>query len=384
MRLYSTAESVDKGEISLLAIVETILATAVAIYLAVTFNSLRWIAWSACIAPFLLLRTEQSTALGIKRLDEHVQWIEDKRENWRKREESLQSFWALFISKISRIMFPICSIGVMAVLIRLTAIVATVCRHPITSFSSIPANWVRATLSVDTRCPPEIVPGYHLAGTKGLTPSGLLRNAKEEFSDPDLAYRVLIAFIFTAYFIVSYVPPLLYRWSMKATAIVYTPFLWLAWATFRKMPDISAALKRIRESDLTRVVVIYSILVITGFAVKFILMIKWSNFAAWWNTTPLTDFLAIYVAPAEIPLWQLTALINAFWAIAVFVFVYEARLRIEAGEPWSTKAVESFLRVSSFGRCLLSLYTITCTGYLTVQAAKTWNLPVIGTRLFPW
>jgi len=89
MRLYSTAESVDKGEISLLAILETILATAIAIYLSVTFDSFKWIAWSACIAPFLLLRTEQSTAVGIKRLDEHVQWIEDKRENWGKWEESL-------------------------------------------------------------------------------------------------------------------------------------------------------------------------------------------------------------------------------------------------------------------------------------------------------
>ena len=70
MRLYSTAESVDKGEISILAIVETIAATSLAIYLSVKFGSFKWIAWSACIAPFLLLRTEQSTVLGIKLWDE--------------------------------------------------------------------------------------------------------------------------------------------------------------------------------------------------------------------------------------------------------------------------------------------------------------------------
>ena len=74
MRVLSTAESVDNGEITLLAILETIVATSVAIYLSVTFGSFKWIAWSVCIVPFLLLRTTHSTLLGLDLMKQYTDW----------------------------------------------------------------------------------------------------------------------------------------------------------------------------------------------------------------------------------------------------------------------------------------------------------------------
>lgn len=65
MRAYSTPESTAAGEATLLAIAETVLAVAVVAWIAFTRTSVAHIAVAACLAPFLLLRTERSTALAV-------------------------------------------------------------------------------------------------------------------------------------------------------------------------------------------------------------------------------------------------------------------------------------------------------------------------------
>lgn len=57
------------GEASVLAIVETVLAITLSILLAVKRGSAIYIAAAACIAPFLLLRTERSTELALQWAD---------------------------------------------------------------------------------------------------------------------------------------------------------------------------------------------------------------------------------------------------------------------------------------------------------------------------
>ncbi len=387
MLLHSTAESVDKGEISLLAIVETILATAIAIYLSVKFDSLKWIAWTACVAPFFLLRTQDSIKLGFKLFlkigYQFTDRIEKPRNEIRKAEN-----WVNLIKSIGGQILLTCSLVIGVALIRFVSVLFTCCRHPFISISSIPANWCRAALYMDFCHPLELIPGYpYKTGDGRFTVSGYFMTMLSDISWRKTSQWKLLLFLIPFMMpvvIVWFAPLLLYRWSMTATAIVYTPLLWIVWSSFRKMPDIAAALRRKRQSDLTRVVVFYSILVITGFAIKFILMVKWSQFAGWWNMTPLTEFFAIYVVPAEIPPWQVAALINAFWAIGLFGYAKEALMRVDTSEAWPPTVVESVLRVSSFGTKVLTLYTVACTGYLTVQAATSWNLPKLGTKLFPW
>src|SRR5687767_14545629 len=66
MRLISNKESVARGEVTVLAIVETLLAIALVFYLSKHFNTLRWLAVAMYVSPLLLLRTEESTRLGIE------------------------------------------------------------------------------------------------------------------------------------------------------------------------------------------------------------------------------------------------------------------------------------------------------------------------------
>lgn len=66
MRLVSNNESVARGEISILALVETLVAIALVFYLSAHFNTLRWLAFAMCVSPLLLLRTDESVRLGAR------------------------------------------------------------------------------------------------------------------------------------------------------------------------------------------------------------------------------------------------------------------------------------------------------------------------------
>ncbi len=63
---FSTPASVEAGKTSVLAVIETLVAIALTISLAIYFKTLTYIAITACIAPFLLLRTPESTQMGVE------------------------------------------------------------------------------------------------------------------------------------------------------------------------------------------------------------------------------------------------------------------------------------------------------------------------------
>src|SRR5262245_34242413 len=75
MRWVSSKESVANGEVSALAIIETLLAITLVFFLSLRFNTLRWLSVAMFVSPLLLLRTEKSTALGIKWFDLVVKGI---------------------------------------------------------------------------------------------------------------------------------------------------------------------------------------------------------------------------------------------------------------------------------------------------------------------
>lgn len=62
---YSTVESTEAGVVSVLAIVETIAASAIYAWIVWRFGTLH-LAVSACVAPFLLLRTSRSVSLALR------------------------------------------------------------------------------------------------------------------------------------------------------------------------------------------------------------------------------------------------------------------------------------------------------------------------------
>jgi hypothetical protein len=66
MRLFSNRDSVRRGEVSVLAVIETIVATAISIWLAWRVGTIQYVVIASAIAPFLLLRTRLSVWYQLK------------------------------------------------------------------------------------------------------------------------------------------------------------------------------------------------------------------------------------------------------------------------------------------------------------------------------
>ncbi len=195
---------------------------------------------------------------------------------------------------------------------------------------------------------------------------------------------VAILFCFPV-FISAIIPSILYRWSLKATTIIYLPFLWVISTAFRKIKNLTIELKKLRTGDLSRLVTGYSVFVLALFLAKVALMVSWNDFADWVNGAVIGQFASIYIVPKEIPIWQLVSFVNALLAIGLFLFAGAQLFSIKHGEPrLAPSLVEKILRTTTFVRGTLTLYTIACTLYITVRAASDWDLPQLGTKWFPW
>ena len=363
MRLVSNKESVARGEVSILAIVETLLAIALVFYLSAHFNTLRWLAVAICVSPLLLLRTEESTRLAIEWSDYCIFILV---RNVSKR-------WRVRLREVSRGLATVVAIP----LVRTTATLVATIRDPLAAIRSIPANWLRITLATDSRQAPEPIQDHPYFTLKNISLGGIgyLRGVELVFS---IIFGVLVVFI------LLFLPALLYRWALKSTSIIYAPLVFVAHSTFSEGADLRTKLELIKRGDLSRIRVWYGVITIAAFLVKLVLMMNLPGFADWWNRHPISQFLALYVAPAEIPKWQLAELANSALAIGAMLFARHALLRDELKHPLPEAPAKLLLGFVSGLRWVLALYAILCTGYITMRAAQHWHWPALGEQWLPW
>ena len=254
MRLYSTPESVRAGEVTVLAIVETVIAVTIAIYIASRRNTLMHIAIAASIAPFLLLRTNDAVEMGIKWFGK----MDQLRETW-SLENAYNNFPVNFpqtvwiIHPLAILIFMIISyIGLVSTfMIRIISIIITSTRHPLESFKEIPKNWFRIVVAMDMLYPPEIIAGAELSGLSEYDRWKWSRFISDEIADKKAIFRgitisqkfqgykkflivllvvvLAIMFAFSMLVLISiyYIPSLIFRFSLKSTSLIYLPIIWI-------------------------------------------------------------------------------------------------------------------------------------------------------------
>lgn len=358
MRLVSSPESVKRSEVSMLAILETLAAIALVFFLSARFNTLRWLASAMCVAPLLLLRTEQSTKFGIEWIDRWLDWLGDS--TIEKIKGPATFYW-----------LPVYFLGLVwgGIAVRVGATLWGVLTEPISALRAIPKNWSRVILAMDSRFAPEFIPEH---------PRITLPREFPEFTWPEFLGGMIPLVV------ILFLPALFYRWSLKATSIIYAPLVFIVHTTFRRTSDLRTKLELIKRSDLTRILVIYAICYIAAFSLKLVFMMNLPGFADWWNESPVRQFAALYVAPAQIPKWQLASLANCGFALGTWFLARYALLRIDVGKPWPESTVQGALGFTTGLRTLLALYAIVCTGYITLRAARGWHWPALGAKWLPW
>jgi len=204
-RWHSNTESADAGIISVLAIVETLIAMCLFGWILSLYGQFP-LTLACCIVPFILLRTEESTELALNWAKRVHIWIDRKDRAWHGISESgqpnsssprrgsdsslLENPWTqlegqleelsnlqltgcavaslyvtVFLLKCGDEILPFCALlgcivgAVCTMPFKIAATLVTVMRQPMKSIAAISDNWLRIVACVDVVHPPELLPG---------------------------------------------------------------------------------------------------------------------------------------------------------------------------------------------------------------------------------
>lgn len=357
MRLHATRESCDHGEVTVLALVETVLAVALLVALSIWFDTVHWLAGACLLSPLLLLRTEDSVQRGLRML----KWMQgNDRALMTIIVTSLLLFvvmafwiaggWALlWLLPLMGVWFAMMVYPVLFV-IRFTAALISIVKHPLQSLAAIPGNWRRVVLSTDTFLEPEYLPG----DPDG--PSTLLQSSKLE--------SLFKRFVFLTAFLVLYPLCAAYRWSVKATCIVYLPLIWLV-SKARYRADSTRHMLTDYLADEIQTVRRWALGLTGGFlVVKIAILMRVDDILAAvkagvpeWGLKILRT-LHPYLTPRHIELWQLTPVLNGLLALGMWLFARRI-LRLGDRAP-ATATIQFWWNVMSCVTLVLSLYSIAC------------------------
>lgn len=385
MRLHSTTTSYLSREVTALAIAESLLASGITLWLAWRG---RWVylECTSLVTPLLMLRTPESTERGVRWFNAGMSWLYEKYLN------SLPDFsdrlplsanlplnyaviaWGSIANMAAMVVFSFAA--------KLSSTVTSLLTRPLDCLLAIPRNWFAQTFCIDSAHPPELVPGIE---TSPQTIDDELRfSVVLSYCKRSIARETLVTLVVVFICIPPFTLTLLYRLSLKGTAIVWLPLLWIV-PKLTPRESVLTRLKLLNQTSWGRIAASLSVLTIVGFLVK---MAIYQGKVALTRIAPegnLGRLIQDYVAPTTLPPWQIVSVMNAVLAIAMFLWAGNQIVRFE--DPLYANrqgSGDGILRTTSVLRAMLSLYTSSCLVYMAVVRAQVVHLPPLGDRLFPW
>jgi hypothetical protein len=389
--LVSSPESVRQGRLSALALVETIVASGFSFWFAWKQNTVEHIVIASAIAPFLLLRTRLSTEYIVSTIEK----IEDK-----------TPLWAILL------LLPV----------KIFCSIKSFLNYPLQSISVIPVNFYKYVFAVDLVASPQSIPGadeidsrleswvktpgfiYQINNTynilnvlsrmrEGLRKRFVILIARTYFGGkPNSLFLLyirmtIIVYGFLTILIIAALPMILiafsFRFAIKSTAIIWLPLLWIIRQS-RPGTSIFDRIKLNVRQPWSKLMLIYSLFVLAGFAAKVLLVFGAWKFAQLDWLGPVGELIIRLVEPLYLPLWQITSALNALISWGFYFRAERHLLARNSTEAWPEAWVRREYVAFQAVRTTLSLYAIACTFYLAAATAWQAEWPPIRLILFPW
>lgn len=357
MRLYSTPQSFRDREVSALALLESTIALCGTLYLAYRGYWI-YLGAMALLTPLLLLRTPESTS---KAIDWYINGIEK----------------FLDLNVVVYAMGPLFVI-LWAPAVKIAATAVFLARAPLRSLGAIPDNWTGQVFCLDFAHPPEFVPGLELHPTFTFRVGKVLEGLKDRSIDTWV--RVLFAIMF----IPSLGVALLYRLSVKGTALVWLPLVWIS-LKLKPKESFKVRLEEINATSLGHLIMFFAVLTLLAFFAKIFVYNELLQISEQWFKGDLGRLLHDYIAPTTLPWWQIASVTNAVFALVLYFWASVQRVRLgDASFAADTRGPETFLTATTVFRSIVSVYTIACLLYLAVARMQLIRLPPIGEHVVPW
>ncbi len=379
-RHVSKIEAKDSETCSYYASIETMIIIVVSLFITISFDTFRWFAISCCIAPLVLLRSEQSLSLG-------ATWFESCFNYVVRLPLIFRLTFVLFL--------PMISIGI--------RVVASL-RHVKNGLWSFPKNWKNTVWSRSVFGKLEFVPGTgtvlqnieklnlpHAAGAVvsfgfiflfflyiGFMDEFVLSPFIEKVVFGILVVFLIIGMSFLSSGIVAWIGLMMafsYRFSLKATALIWMPLLFaLNESRYSVSADRLIALEK--SSNTWGLIRAASFLTILAMAYKVIFVPTLSEF----SNPALGIIVNTYLTPNEIYLWQLTSTLNAIFALAwYYIFIDQAERNMNFGIDSRGDSIVRWFKIFYVLRAALSTYTIPVLLLITLNTAQlvSVKIPII-------
>jgi len=365
----SSVESADRLQFSVLALIETVIAVSISFFVWFSYDFYWHIVTGLVAAPLFFLRTKKSETYAL-----------DKFLNYKGSPYEIPSFIILGIIVliyfiIQNINFNFFGNGIVSlffgfiygILIGLalyifllalgSKIFSTVKHISYQSFISIPKNWFKIIHCIDMFHYPELIPGIEkrqVDKDSFLKWSGFV----------DLHYKskmllleriIIILLIFPVHFL--YIAVLLFRYSLKSTAWIYLPFIWLIIPSSTN--NLTTNMKIESQNFIAYLMFLYSLIVVFVFTFTSLLFPQiLQEFSI--PTTLQTIFLAY---PENLNVWHITRFLSAVITIVFMVsfskiLIYRDNDDEHYGKTLGAK-IYSLRRLRSY----LTLITLFFTAY---------------------
>lgn len=178
----------------------------------------------------------------------------------------------------------------------------------------------------------------------------------------------------------------LYRWSLKATCLIYLPLVWLAnRAQYVPRTSVLHMLQDYLVDDIQRVRRWLAVLAVSLLSVKVFICWHLEEVRAWahehapmWGLKIMHDWHH-YLDPQHVPWWQITPALNGMIALGMMVYARRV-LNLKDYTPPDDVVLRNW-RILNVVSGVLSIYTIVCVLLLTWKAGdllgtlnKVWHM----------
>lgn len=428
------------NRLSILATGETALAMAIAIFLGFHFNLWVYLFLACFVAPAFLLRTDKSRSLGIRFYLIAVIWARKhvpspqntSQATINPRRRAIYMLWQmtsiLWLLMAHFIYYLFVLIASLVIKVSVTLYCSV--RHPLQSVSAIPSNWTTACFFTDFATPLELVPGIRvfphgplfrtdkwvrhrpmtlcnllvlldrtLSTEDNVRPRPLPNQAQvkkdvyDAVLDPLTDYfeiyvfrqRNVLLFAILGVLIVTHLVAWWYRWSVKTTAIVWLPLLYITSDIAPRMWTVERRLESICTSAASRLARGYALIMGMLLTAKFVVQIVWyKGVRALVESNDLIKTLVPLIEPIDVPIWQLLSVVNAIGAWALYLWADWQLRKRRYNEGLSDKSVYQCLSLAIALRWGVSIYTSICSLYAIYIIVKNSRPPEWSLRFFPW
>jgi hypothetical protein len=385
----SSPASVSFSVFSVLAILETLIACSLTLYIGIHFSCWIYLAGWIALTPFLLLRNDAATRLAVKKLK--AKYPLDKYNYNEITNSHLVGF------------FIVLKAFLIIIFIRISTILQTVILYKFKVLSNIPSNWAIYSLQMDLFHPLEIIPGFEQLKIKDPDDNFLNRASiyslysrlkRKNFGISN--YKKFIRYsIYSIVFFLAYLPSFMYRWSLKSTALVYMSFIYLS-------KDISFSNDTLNERSIrinsNKFSLFYAVvIVIIIYTIMPVIIATFTNFLVDCSKDSIFAYHLVnyFTIKPCIERWNIARLICAFITVIMFLLasisIKLISMNIDVENMFLGKLIDFSLRTINIFRSIGALYVIFCgiilfwsnMGSLEWLLSIKWIFPEIGNSWFP-